>query len=210
MSKFYKLMGLNDSHNKNLIGKARFIRGNANNDFVRELESNFEISVLEYLDEGIINHLFDSVALAKFEHQFINIFTDYSFFTAPTYKAFEGYLFQIAGDLNLPSGKPDYVGTYFDEEKVASTIDSLIEELESSTTNNEKLSIEERKHIKDMVSEMKRFLFHYRHTPAHFHGESISTIQMAVQNSLSMYRIIRETTKTLLKANLIKIKEELH
>ncbi|MCC6564115.1 hypothetical protein IT087_04460, partial [Candidatus Uhrbacteria bacterium] len=132
--------------------------------------------------------------------------------TAPAYKAFEGYLFQIAKDLGLPSGSnPLFAGTYFDEARVDKAIDKLIEELSDESADfKQKLAPEEKQHIKDQVSEMKRFLVHYRHTPAHYMGEPIETVERADQNVKSIYRIINETTLTLLKAGLVEINDQVH
>lgn len=107
------------------------------------------------------------------------------------------------------SGNSKFVGTYFDEERVDKTIDKLIKELEVKSEKETKLNRDEKLHIKDMVQSMKRFLYHYRHTPSHFQGEPIDTLDKARQNILSMYRIINNTAKTLLKNDLIKIKEDI-
>jgi hypothetical protein len=69
------------------------------------LKNNFEDSTLRYLQESILNYLLDNVALErnevvkKIEYEL----NDFSFFIAPSYKALEGFLFQIAEDLELPS-----------------------------------------------------------------------------------------------------------
>lgn len=182
------------------------------NQSVEKLTRNFDLQTLHYLSERVVNYLLDSLQMEEFwRDDFRDRFNDFSFYTAPAYKAFEGFLFQIAEDLELPSsGDPKFVGTYFDEEKVDKTIDKLIKELEQKAEKTTKLTKQEKLHIKDMIKEMKRFLQHYRHTPAHFHGEPINTIEKARQNILSMYRIIDETSKTLLKTELIQIKEEAH
>lgn len=210
MSKYYNLHGQLPSgkqwQQEPIFGKAR------GNQPINDLNNHFDLEVLYYLSERVINHLADSLNLdILWREQFKDRFNDFSFFTAPAYKAFEGFLFQIAKDLNLPSsGEPKFVGTYFDEEKVDKTIDKLLKELEVKTEEETKLRREEKTFIKDMIKEMKRFLYHYRHTPAHFHGELIDTIDKARQNILSMYRIINETVKTLLRAKLIQISEEIH
>ena len=146
----------------------------------------------------------------EFKDHYPNQFNDYSFLTAPAYKAFEGYLFQIAKEMKLPSSSPKLIGTYFDEGRVDETIDNLLKELEAKSEGTAKLSKDEKQFIKDMVSEMKRFLFHYRHTPAHYIGDLIDTADKAEQNIHSIYRIINETTKTLLKAKLISPSDDVH
>ncbi|MGA2417703.1 MAG: hypothetical protein ABSF55_00450 [Candidatus Staskawiczbacteria bacterium] len=206
MSKYFEnIYNLRTSYPQ-IIGSARKQQP------TRDLINHFDMAVLHYLSERVINHLADSLNLdILWKEQFKERFNDFSFFTAPAYKAFEGFLFQIAKDLNLPSsGNPKFVGTYFDEEKVDETIDNLLKELGNKTKESKTLDNEEKMHIKDMVNEMKRFLHYYRHTPAHFDGEPIDTIDKARQNILSMYRIISETVKTLMKAGLIKIDENIH
>lgn len=210
MSKYYNKLSENVNgawvKEHEVFGKHR---GNQPTD---ELNNHFDQVTLYFLSEKVINHLADSLTLdLLWKEQFKDRFNDFSFFTAPSYKAFEGFLFQIAKDMQLPSsGNPNFAGTYFDEEKVDKTIDKLIKELEQKTQKEPKLTKEEKIHIKDMIQSMKRFLYHYRHTPAHFHGEAIDTLDKARQNVLSMYRIINETTKTLLKANLIRVKDIIH
>ncbi|KKQ18216.1 MAG: hypothetical protein US31_C0007G0022 [Berkelbacteria bacterium GW2011_GWA1_36_9] len=207
MSKYLQLNNLAKWQTKEIFGKAR---GNQQIDCIK---ANFDTVTLDYLSEKIINHLADSIRVEcmDIEQSFRNQFNDFSFFTAPAYKAFEGFLFQIADDLRLPSsGNTKFVGTYFDEEKVDQTIDNLLLELEQKANITTKLDKSEKEYVKDMIKEMKRFLHHYRHTPAHFQGEMIDTPEKATQNIHSIYRIINETTKTLLKASLLEINEELH
>lgn len=209
MSKFYTA----PTGDGNFFGVARrdFRKNGQGALQLRALKDNFDEATLFYLNENVINHLFDSSSIRTFASQFKSHFNDYSFYTAPAYKAFEGFLFQLAIDLKLPSsGNKDFVGTYFDENLVDKTIDSLLSELENKLEENNKMTNQEKTHIKDMVKEMKRFLVNYRHTPAHFHGEPLETIEKAEQNVLSMYRIIDETVKTLLKVGLITLKENLH
>ncbi len=177
-----------------------------------ELCANFDEQTLQYLSEKVINHLADSLILEKYWNPELNDrINDFSFLTASAYKAFEGFLFQIAKDLNLPSsGNSDFVGTYFDEEIVDKTINKLLKELESKAEGERRLTKQEKEHIKDTVKEMKRFLLHYRHTPAHFQGEPIDTFEKATQNILSIYRMINETVKVLLKNGMVEIKEDIH
>lgn len=172
------------------------------------LEKNFSRDTLLYLEERIINYLLDSVTL---EFQGLNIsaqtngrFNDYSFLTAPAYKSLEGFLFQIAKDLNLPSSRNNNVGGYyFDEQKIDKHVNKLLKELESRAENS-KLSSYEKRDIKDRIKEMKGFLQHYRHTPAHFFGEPIKTVEKAHMNIMVIYNAIDNTAQILLKANLIK------
>jgi len=201
MTKYYNRIAF--SSDKSFFGKAR------GNQPINEMNSNFDLSTLEYLNESVINHLADSLTLEKYwQVQLNDRFNDFSFTTAPAYKAFEGFLFQIAAELNLPTvGNPKFVGTYFDEQLVDKTIDSLLQELETKSKTSTKLSKDEKIFIKDQVVEMKRFLQHYRHTPAHFHGEPIDSLDKAKQNVHSIYRIINETIKILLKSQLVKIND---
>lgn len=208
MSKFFNYSNIPQDKRplaEGLFGKAR------GNQPINEMQSHFDRQPLEYLSEKVLNHIADSLTLGLDLTHHKNKFNDFSFLTAPAYKAFEGFLFQIATDLKLPSsGNPKFVGTYFDEELVDKTINKLIKELEQKTDTEAKLTRDEKRHIKDMVAEMNRFLHNYRHTPAHFHGDPMTSIERASQNILSMYRIMNETIKTLLNAKLITISDELH
>ncbi len=208
MSKYYLLNNLppgKNWHTEPVFGEAR-----ERQPFT--LHVLFDQNVLFYLSERVINHLLDSLTLNKYINSNVNDFNDFSFFTAPAYKALEGFLFQIAEDLNLPSsGKNNLAGSYyFDEEKLDKHIDKLLKELESTAENNKKLSSYEKRDIKDRIKEMKGFLQHYRNTPSHFYGEPIITIQIADRNVKIIYGAIDNTAKILLKSGLIQIKNDIH
>lgn len=185
-------------------------RVNSNN--LPSLKNHFSSDSLVYLDEKIISHLLDSLVLNNVLTNKSENFNDYSFVTAPAYKALEGFLFQVAKDLNLPSsGNEKLAGSfYFDEEKVDKHIDKLLKELEENTQQQIKLSKYEKRDIKDRVREMKGFLQHYRNTPSHFYGETIDTMEKAHQNIMIIYGAIDNMSKILIKAGLIKTNEELH
>lgn len=174
------------------------------------LEKNFEIETLYYLDEKIIDHLLDSLALEKngIPVRCAGHFNDYSFLTAPAYKALEGFLFQIAKDIDLPSsGRPNSAGSYYiDEKKVDKQIDNLIKELEKKTETTQKLSAYEKKDIKERIKEMDGFLRHYRHVPAHFYGERMDSIEKATRNIMTIFGCIDNSASILLKSKLIQIK----
>lgn len=188
------------------FGKARV------NQPVAVLDSNFSSDTIRYLDEKIINYLLDSMSLdGIFNKNHVN-FNDYSFVTAPAYKALEGFLFQIAKDLKLPSsGNEKLAGSYyFDEEKIDKHIDKLLKELGDNTQQQKALSKYEKRDIKDRIKEMKGFLQHYRHTPAHFYGEPIDTIEKAHRNIMIIYGAIDNTAQILLKAKLLSISNIIH
>ncbi len=176
------------------------------------LKNIFSQDTLFYLDEKIINHLMDSLCLDSSRHDFSSmmkgLFNDYSFLMSPAYKALEGFLFQLANDLKLPSSANNdkIAGAYyFDEQKIDKHIDSLIKEIENKADNENKLSKYEKQDIKDRIKEMKGFLRHYRHAPAHFFGEPIETVDKAHRNIMIIYGAIDNATKILLKAGLISI-----
>lgn len=201
MSKFFE-------HNKRVIqfcGKR--IDKNEN-----ELKNNFANDTLFYLDEQIINHLLDSIEVDRIFLERRYGFHDYSFITAPAYKALEGFLLQIAKDLKLPSaGNSNFAGSYyFDEGKIDKHVDKLIKELEQSTEKSTKLSKYEKQDIKDKVKEMKSFLRHYRHSPAHYFGEPVEKLEKAHRNIMIIYGAVDNTAKILLKAKLIEIVEDIH
>ncbi|GEM_PF-6866687 len=209
MSKYFKLNNLPSNRNwenERVFGKARGSQHTAT------LEALFDKQVLFYLSERIINHLLDSLTLSKYIHSNIRDFNDFSFFTAPAYKALEGFLFQIAEDLDLPaSGNNNLAGSYyFDEDKVDKYIDKLLKEFEKVADDDRKLSTYEKRDIKDRIKEMKGFLQHYRNTPAHFYGESIITIEVADRNAKIIYGAIDNTAKVLLKVGLLQIKDDIH
>ncbi|MBI2459563.1 MAG: hypothetical protein HYV53_03370 [Parcubacteria group bacterium] len=210
MSKYYKLNNLPSGRNwgsEVVFGKFR-----GNQDYSK-LEANFDLQVLYYLSERVINYLLDSISLEQADLRSPGRhFNDFSFFTAPAYKALEGFLFQIAKDLNLPSsGNSNLAGSYyFDEEKIDKHIDKLLKELFDVADAEKKLSKYEKRDIKDRIREMKGFLQHYRNTPSHFYGEPIDTIDKAHRNIMIIYGAIDNTTKILIKSGLIKIEDEIH
>ena len=214
MSKYYNKLGNPDPKKLGkyigddpVFGK---FRGNAP---LRELEDNFDQLTLHFLSEKVINHLTDSLKLdIIWKEGFKDQFNDFSFFTAPAYKALEGFLFQIADDLKLPSaGNAKLAGSYyFDEEKMDQHIDKLLEELDNAADSEDNLSDYEKRDIKDRIREMRGFLQRYRNTPAHFYGESIDTLEKARRNIMTIYGAIDNTTKILLKAKLITIIEDIH
>ncbi|KPJ56024.1 hypothetical protein AMJ49_05885 [Parcubacteria bacterium DG_74_2] len=207
MSKHYRLNDLPNWNNFSEFGK------NRGNQPTEKLANNFDEDVLYYLNEQVINHLADSFNLENFLNENSRgQFNDYSFFTAPAYKALEGFLFQIAKDLSLPSSSSNKLAGsyYFDETKIDKHINKLLKELEKAAESESKLSVYEKKDIKDRVKEMKGFLQHYRNAPAHFYGESVDTIEKAHRNIMIIYGAIDNTAKILLKAGLIQIKEDVH
>jgi len=145
------------------------------------LKNNFSNLTLHYLDEQIINHLLDSLSADKLLENNRQGFHDYSFLTAPAYKA-----------------------------KVDKHIDKLIKELSENTQQHSNLSKYEKQDIKDRIKEMKGFLQHYRNTPSHYFGEPIDKIDIAHRNIMIIYGAIDNTTQILLKAKLIQIKEGVH
>lgn len=165
------------------------------------LRQHFDEQVLLYLDEEIINHLADSIFLEN-NGPTINRFNDFSFLTAPAYKAFEGFLFQIARDLNLLPGRDnDQVGGYYDPVKVDKEIDRIIKELEKKTGGS--LKKDHKDSIKANVTAMRLFLKVYRHTPAHFRGQPLKTKEMARQNIHRIYGTIRDTVIVLQEAGML-------
>lgn len=187
-------------------GQARHTQQN----FAQKLLRKIDRATLHYLDEKIIDHLLDSVCLEEKNvlSSLDGMLNDYSYFTAPAYKAFEGYLFQIAQDLGLPSGRKENAGSYYyDESEISDRIDSIIEELEEKSNENTKLTDIDKEDIKSRINEMKRFLKNYRHTPAHFEGVRINSPEKAIMNIHIIYAAIDHTTSVLLHAKMITTKK---
>lgn len=207
MSKHYKLNTLSNWGSYKEFGKAR-----GNQDYGK-IEANFEKEVLYYLNEKVINHLLDSIEFDKLNFEsYKNGFNDFSFLTAPAYKALEGFLFQLSVDLKLPSsGNDKLAGSYFfDEGKIDKHIDKLLKELTEKADIDKKLSPYEKRDIKDRIKEMKGFLQHYRHTPAHFNGQPIDTLEKAHRNIMVIYSAIDNTAMILLNAGLMQTNDEVH
>ncbi len=186
------------------FGKARELQF----PLIHTLQQYFAEETLGYLDEKIINHLLDQIVLMEFFHDFENKFNDFSFLIAPSYKALEGFLFQLADNLKLPSaGNKNLVGSYYvDEEKLDEQIDSLLSEIELRTGKITELNEYEKRDIKSRLKEMKDFLRHYRHSPAHYTGEPIDTVKKAERTIMVIFAAIDNTASILLKAKLISVK----
>lgn len=168
-----------------------------------KLRKNFDENVLLYLDDKIIGHLCDSLFLEEINLNH-SAYTDFSFLTAPAYKAFEGFLFQIAKELKLPAGKDEKLvgGYYYKPEEVHKAIDGIIVDLEKTSG---KVTDKDRKdHLKAVVSEMGRYLKRYRHAPSHYYGEPLTTKDKAWNHVHSIYNNINETVLILQESKLIK------
>lgn len=211
MSKYYNRWG--EHVDGEQVGKNEVFGKLRGSQPLGELDNNFSQDTLYYLNERVINHLADSLMLDITCREIIkDRFNDFSFFTAPAYKALEGFLFQIAEDLKLPSsGNDKLAGSYyFDEEKIDQHIDKILKELVAAADTESKLSKYEKRDIKDRIKEMSGFLQHYRNTPAHFYGESIDTLEKAQRNIMIIYGAIDNTAKILLKSGLIQIQDNIH
>src|SRR3989344_7600487 len=103
MTKYYQLNQLRLPSGKDWSQESVFGRARGRQS-AEALKNTFDQDVLFYLSERVINHLTDSMSI----HGAIGTrgdvhFNDFSFATAPAYKALEGFLFQVAKDLGLPS-----------------------------------------------------------------------------------------------------------
>ena len=121
-------------------------------------------------------------------------FSDYSFFIAPIYKAFEGYLFLLANSVGLKTKDEiiKNIGSCYDEEKIIQIKREIVTETGNRIDKADKEGI-------GKLSELKRVLEQYRHNPAHFLGNTLDTFQKATNYGGAILTAINETTKFFLE-----------
>lgn len=125
-----------------------------------------------------------------------NLFNDYSFLVAPAYKAFEGYLYLLAEKLGVKTkeelDKTVNIGSCYNIEEIEKLKMEIISETGKKIDKNDR---------EDMgkISELKRVLELYRHSPAHYGGERIDTFEKAENYGRTIIVTINETTKYFIK-----------
>ena len=121
-------------------------------------------------------------------------FSDCSFLIAPVYKAFEGYLFALAESLGLKTRDEivTSIGRCYDEDQITQTKKEIV-------TETGKLIDKKDKEGLGKISELKRVLEQYRHSPAHYYGTSLNTFQKATNYGSAILTVINETTKFFLE-----------
>jgi len=172
--------------------------------YITNLKKIFDHKTLLFLEEKILDHLVDEVILLESRIPGAQAITDFSFLMAPAYKALEGFLLQLAKDLELPSGSnPKNAGGYFaNTQAVHEHIDKILKDLEEKSDKAD-ISDNEKQEIKFRLSQMGSFLNTYRNGPAHFNGESVKTGEKAAQLINIIFGHIDSTTKVLLATGFL-------
>ena len=122
------------------------------------------------------------------------VFIDYSFVIAPIYKAFEGYLFLLAESLGLKSRQEikKSIGACYDEEQITKIKKEIVTETGNRIEKTDREAL-------GRISELKRVLEQYRHSPAHFVGKSPDTFQKATNYGGAILTAINEATEFFLE-----------
>ncbi|MCF7830420.1 hypothetical protein K9M41_00245 [Candidatus Gracilibacteria bacterium] len=177
--------------------------------YITTLKKIFDHKTLLFLEEKILDHLVDEVILLEARIPGAQAVTDFSFLMAPAYKALEGFLFQLAKGLELPSGSnPENAGGYFaNAQTVDKHIDGILKELDEESDKAD-ISDSEQREIKFRLSQMGSFLNNYRNSPAHFNGDPVKAGEKAAQLVTTIFEHIDSTTKVLLATGFLTCEEK--
>jgi hypothetical protein len=159
----------------------------------KELKDDLFVGEMQY--DGVTGRYRGQPSLPASE-----TYHDYSFLAAPAYKAFEGYLYLLAESLGLKTREQiiKAIGSIYDPEYILQLKREII------TETNAKLSAND-KELQGILTELKRVLELYRHSPAHFLGERIDSLEKAEGYAKTVLTVINQTTKTLLDRGYISI-----
>lgn len=124
------------------------------------------------------------------------VYSDYSFATAPVYKAFEGFLVYLAEVFELPTEKYKHrIGGLYDWEVNKKDEDLIIKSLEVKLGKN--------REGKDRWRELSMVLRTYRHNPAHYSGDKIKTFEQAEDYARTIINTINQMVKFLIDKGVI-------
>lgn len=124
------------------------------------------------------------------------VYSDFSFVVAPAYKAFEGFLIFIADRFGLPAEKYKHnIGGLYNWEANKKDKELIIEAIEKN------LGID--REGKDRWRELNMVLRSYRHNPAHFSGDKISTFEQAEDYVRTIINTMNQTVKFLIEKKIL-------
>lgn len=180
------------------------INNNHHKDSVNNtLKRRFNQLSLDYLRWEIKFLFFDYQHLEDNNHVKNIGFEDYSFFVAPAYKAFEGFMLQLGVDMGLfeEDNLPNNATSFFDEDKIEKIIKDLLQGVINLTKSADK---EKFKDITGRISEVKNLLKRYRHTPAHFQGnQCIPNFEKAKDYATSIIFNTNDLIKLLFETGIL-------
>ena len=131
-----------------------------------------------------------------------NLFNDYSFLVTPAYKAFEGYLYLLAEKLGIKTkeelDRETRIGSCYDIEEIEKLKKEIVSETGKKIDKNDKEGV-------GRISELKRVLELFRHSPAHYRGERIDTFEKAENHARTILNTINETTKYFIENGFLSL-----
>ncbi len=136
----------------------------------------------------------------SYQHYGVSGLSDYSFLITPAFKALEGTLIQIGNELGFDLKNAEHrIGVVFNEENLSKYYQDVLSKIES-------LDAENKEDISMWLNDARRLLRHFRHSPAHYNGETKDSWVIAFSTGDHILRIIHEMCLTLYKSKLIKFR----
>lgn len=158
------------------------------------LEEFMYPEVVMWLDEKIKEFLLDYLNIKYFSKDYgVDNLSDYSYLITPAFKALEGTLMQIGGELGFDLNKYKYrVGVIFSDENLEEYYKDVLDKITHLTEEN-------RVDIKQWLDNARRILKSLRHTPAHFNAEIKDNWNKAFLSGDLIMSTVNEMCYTLIK-----------
>ncbi len=164
---------------------------------VTELFKLYKVEVISWLYPKTKELILDYLAI-KNSSLVVNNLSDYSYLVTPIFKALEGSLLQIGEDLGFDFEKYSFkIGVVFSEENLENFYNDVLGKIEE-------LSSEHKSDIQMWLNDARRILRHYRHSPAHYSGETKNSYEEAFSSGDHIFRIINEMCFSLLDSGIFK------
>jgi len=154
-------------------------------------------NVVYWLNPRIKNFLIDYMCIKKGAEDFgISGLSDYSYLITPAFKALEGTLLKIGGELGFDLAKYKFrVGVVFSDENLDKFYNDVLDKIDN-------LTAEKKVDIKQWLNNARRILKSLRHAPAHYEGEVKDNWTKAFLSGDLIISTINDMCKTLLDNDL--------
>jgi hypothetical protein len=160
------------------------------------LDTLMEKEVVRWLDPKTLSLLIDYVNIKYcWGLHGVGQLSDYAYLMTPAFKALEGVLIQVAGELRLPE-RPYRIGAVYDEESLDKFYSEVLDKVGALTETA-------KDDVKLWLNDARRILKHYRHSPAHFQSEPKTHWDRAFQQGDQIVNVVNQLCGTLLEARLI-------
>ncbi len=162
-----------------------------------DLIATYDPRVISWLDNKVNLLLTDYLGIRNSPYGIVNM-SDYSYLITPAFKALEGTLIQIARELGLNVEKADIrIGVVFSEENLEMFYQDVLNQIED-------LSKESKADITMWLNDARRFLRHFRHSPAHYGGDTKQNWDQAFADGDHVLRIINGMCSVLLESGVFE------